>query len=134
MSVSDSNEATSVYEVVGADFFADLVEAFYEGVETDELLRPMYPADLAGAKARLAMFLVQYWGGPTTYSDHRGHPRLRMRHMPFRVDEAARDAWLRHMRAALTVTARRRNTPQIVVETIDDYFVRSADFLRNADA
>lgn len=134
MSVSEPNEATSVYEVVGADFFADLVEEFYEGVETDELLRPMYPADLAGAKARLAMFLVQYWGGPTTYSDHRGHPRLRMRHMPFRVDEAARDAWLRHMRAALTVTARRRNTPQIVVETIDDYFVRSADFLRNADA
>jgi hemoglobin len=132
--VPEPTEATSVYEVVGADFFADLVEAFYEGVETDELLRPMYPADLAGAKARLAMFLVQYWGGPSTYSEHRGHPRLRMRHMPFRVDEAARDAWLRHMRAALVDTARRRETPPIVVETIDDYFVRSADFLRNTDA
>lgn len=123
----------SVHDVVGSDFFADLVEAFYEGVETDELLRPMYPADLAGAKARLAMFLVQYWGGPSTYSEQRGHPRLRMRHMPFTVDEAARDAWLRHMRAALEITAERRGTPPIVVEAVDDYFVRSAEFLRNVE-
>lgn len=122
-----------VHDVVGSDFFADLVEAFYEGVETDELLRPMYPADLAGAKARLAMFLVQYWGGPSTYSEQRGHPRLRMRHMPFTVDEAARDAWLRHMRAALEITAERRGTPPIVVEAVDDYFVRSAEFLRNVE-
>lgn len=118
---------------MGSDFFAELVETFYEGVEGDELLRPMYPADLAGAKARLAMFLVQYWGGPATYSEHRGHPRLRMRHMPFTVDEAARDAWLGHMARALEITAQRRATPAIVVETIADYFVRSADFLRNTE-
>ncbi len=118
---------------MGSDFFAELVETFYEGVEDDELLRPMYPADLAGAKARLAMFLVQYWGGPATYSEHRGHPRLRMRHMPFTVDEAARDAWLGHMGRALEITAQRRATPAIVVETMTDYFVRSADFLRNTE-
>ena len=122
----------SVHDVVGSDFFAELVERFYEGVATDPLLRPMYPEeDLAPAKARLAMFLVQYWGGPTTYSDHRGHPRLRMRHAPFRVDTAARDAWLRHMDTALAVTASARDTPEIVVDTVRDYFVRSADFLRN---
>jgi hemoglobin len=131
--MTEPSEQMSVHDVVGSDFFADLVEAFYEGVETDELLRPMYPADLAGAKARLAMFLVQYWGGPSTYSEQRGHPRLRMRHMPFTVDEAARDAWLRHMRAALEITAERRGTPPIVVEAVDDYFVRSAEFLRNVE-
>lgn len=131
--MSESEQQLSVHDVVGSDFFADLVEAFYEGVETDELLRPMYPADLAGAKARLAMFLVQYWGGPAIYSEQRGHPRLRMRHMPFSVDAAARDAWLRHMRGALRTTAERRATPPVVVDAIDDYFVRSADFLRNTD-
>ncbi|MFT5204100.1 MAG: hemoglobin [Candidatus Aldehydirespiratoraceae bacterium] len=122
-----------VYDVVGSDFFVDLVDAFYEGVETDEVLRPMYPSDLAGAKARLAMFLVQYWGGPTTYSDNRGHPRLRMRHAPFVVNEASRDAWLRHMRAALAETAERRGTPEIVVEAIADYFANTAEFLRNTE-
>lgn len=126
-------EQLSVHDVVGSDFFAELVERFYGGVESDELLRPMYPADLAGAKARLAMFLVQYWGGPATYSEHRGHPRLRMRHAPYRVDSAARDAWLRHMLAALAQTAESRETPAIVVEAVQDYFVRSADFLRNTD-
>ena len=123
----------SVHDLVGSDFFVDVVERFYEGVEHDDLLRPMYPADLSGAKARLAMFLVPYWGGPTTYSDHRGHPRLRMRHMPFRVDHAARDAWLHHMLAALAETAERRGTEAIVVEAVRDYFVRTADFLLNAD-
>lgn len=123
----------SVHDVVGSDFFVDLVEEFYVGVESDDLLRPMYPADLTGAKARLAMFLVQYWGGPTTYSDNRGHPRLRMRHAPFAVDTAARDAWLQHMLAALAATAERRSTPAIVVETVRDYFVGSADFLRNTE-
>ena len=131
--MTEPSEQMRVHDVVGSDFFADLVEAFYEGVETDELLRPMYPADLAGAKARLAMFLVQYWGGPSTYSEQRGHPRLRMRHMPFTFDEAARDAWLRHMRAALEITAERRGSPPIVVEAVDDYFVRSAEFLRNTE-
>ena len=129
--MSDSSREVSVHDVVGSDFFADLVERFYVGVADDELLRSMYPVDLAGAKARLAMFLVQYWGGPTTYSENRGHPRLRMRHMPFKIDEAARDAWLRHMLAALDETAEARETPPIVVDAVREYFVRSADFLRN---
>ena len=76
--------------------------AFYRGVATDPVLRPMYPEeDLGPAEERLRMFLEQYWGGPTTYSDQRGHPRLRMRHAPYRVDPDARDHWLLHMRAAL---------------------------------
>ena len=75
---------------------------FYEGVADDEVLRPLYPeADLGPAEDRLRMFLEQYWGGPTTYSDQRGHPRLRMRHAPFRVDPLARDQWLMHMRTAV---------------------------------
>lgn len=92
-----------MYERVGGTpWFTALVDRFYAGVADDPLLRPMYPeADLAGAKERLTLFLVQYWGGPTTYSDQRGHPRLRMRHAPFPVDQAAREAWLTHMTAAV---------------------------------
>ena len=119
----------TVHDVVGSDFFVELVDRFYAGVESDELLRPMYPEDLGGARARLAAFLVQYWGGPTTYSEQRGHPRLRMRHLPYRVDDAARNAWLEHMLAALDSM----DAPDPVPELIRDYFVRSADFLRNAD-
>jgi hemoglobin len=86
----------------GHDFFDLLIGRFYAGVAEDPVLRPMYPeADLGPAAERLRMFLEQYWGGPTTYSELRGHPRLRMRHAPFPVDAAAHDAWLRHMRAAL---------------------------------
>ena len=131
--MSEQDPPPSVHDVVGSDFFAEVVERFYEGVAEDPVLRPMYPADLAGAKARLAMFLVQYWGGPATYSEHRGHPRLRVRHMPYRVDTAARDAWLGHMRVALAATAERRGTPSVVIDEVDAYFERSADFLRNTD-
>jgi hemoglobin len=89
-------------EVGGRATFEGIVRRFYEGVRTDELLWPMYPEhDLEGAIQRLTMFLEQYWGGPGTYSEQRGHPRLRIRHQPFRVTPAARDAWLRHMRAAV---------------------------------
>lgn len=89
-------------EVGGAETFTLLVERFYAGVATDELLRPMYPEeDLGPAAERLRMFLEQYWGGPSTYSATRGHPRLRMRHAPFPVGPAARDRWLLHMRAAV---------------------------------
>ena len=88
-------------EVGGRPTFEKLVRAFYEGVKTDEVLLPMYPeADLEGAIQRLTGFLEQYWGGPGTYSQERGHPRLRMRHQPFRVNPDARDRWLLHMRAA----------------------------------
>lgn len=105
-SAADQAPAT-VYEAVGGEaFFVELVDRFYAGVAADARLRPMYPEeDLAGAADRLRGFLVQYWGGPTTYSDERGHPRLRMRHAPFVIDAAARDAWLEHMDAALAAMA-----------------------------
>jgi hemoglobin len=89
-------------EIGGEETFRALVARFYAGVREDPVLRPMYPADdWDGAETRLRMFLEQYWGGPTTYSEQRGHPRLRMRHAPFAVDEKARDAWLSHMREAV---------------------------------
>jgi hemoglobin len=89
-------------EIGGEPTFRALVARFYAGVREDPILRPMYPADdWDGAETRLRMFLEQYWGGPRTYSDNRGHPRLRMRHAPFAVDEKARDAWLSHMRDAV---------------------------------
>lgn len=91
------------YEEVGGErFFADLVSRFYAHVATDQILRPMYPeSDLKGAAVRLQTFLEQYWGGPTTYSENRGHPRLRMRHSAFHIDLAARDAWLSCMKQAI---------------------------------
>jgi len=89
-------------EVGGAPVFYDLVAHFYRGVRTDPVLAPLYPQDdWDGAETRLRTFLEQYWGGPTTYSQERGHPRLRMRHAPFAIGTAERDAWLRHMRAAV---------------------------------
>jgi hemoglobin len=93
----------SFYEEVGGhETFVRLVGAFYRGVAEDPVLRPMYPEeDLGPAKERLRGFLEQYWGGPTTYSQERGHPRLRMRHLPFHVNPDARDRWLTHMRTAV---------------------------------
>ncbi|MBF4576687.1 MULTISPECIES: globin [unclassified Frondihabitans] len=89
-------------KVGGRPTFEKLVRRFYEGVQTDPIIWPMYPADdLEGAIQRLTGFLEQYWGGPTTYSDERGHPRLRMRHNPFTITPAARDRWLVHMRDAV---------------------------------
>jgi hemoglobin len=89
-------------EVGGAPTFARLVARFYAGVRTDPLLAPLYPKDdWDGAETRLRTFLEQYWGGPTTYSERRGHPRLRMRHAPFAIGAAQRDAWLGHMRDAI---------------------------------
>jgi hemoglobin len=87
--------------VGGAPFFVDLVDRFYLGVAGDPLLRPLYPDDLTESAQHLALFLMQYWGGPPTYNEQRGHPRLRMRHAPFVIGPAERDAWLRHMDAAL---------------------------------
>jgi hemoglobin len=96
-------EEASFFDAVGGEpTFRRLVDRFYEGVADDPLLRPMYPEeDLGPAADRLTLFLMQYWGGPNTYSSTRGHPRLRMRHAPFVVDATARDAWLHHMRAAV---------------------------------
>jgi hemoglobin len=89
-------------EVGGSPTFAKLVARFYDGVRRDPVLAPLYPQDdWVGAELRLRTFLEQYWGGPTTYSEHRGHPRLRMRHAPFAVGPVERDAWLAHMRDAV---------------------------------
>ncbi|ACZ30129.1 globin [Xylanimonas cellulosilytica DSM 15894] len=88
--------------VGGHATFVRLVDRFYEGVAGDDVLRAMYPEeDLGPAKERLTLFLEQYWGGPTTYSEQRGHPRLRMRHAPYKVNPDARDRWLAHMRDAV---------------------------------
>jgi hemoglobin len=87
--------------VGGVTFFVDLVDRFYLGVAGDPLLRPLYPDDLAESSRHLALFLSQYWGGPSAYSEERGHPRLRMRHAPFVIGLPERDAWLRHMLSGL---------------------------------
>jgi hemoglobin len=93
----------SVFDAVGgSETFKTLVERFYAAVETDPLLRPLYPEEnLSSATERLTLFLIQYWGGPDTYSARRGHPRLRLRHQPFAIGQAERDAWLKHMTAAV---------------------------------
>ncbi|HEX6970125.1 MAG TPA: globin [Micromonosporaceae bacterium] len=119
----------SFYEAVGGEpTFRKLVSEFYAGVATDPLLRPMYPeADLGPAEDRLRLFLMQYWGGPHTYSAQRGHPRLRMRHAPFRIGPAERDAWLRHMRRALDSL----NLQEDLANQLWDYLERAAHFLVN---
>src|SRR6202000_2015775 len=99
----ESESPVTFYEAVGGEeTFTRLVHRFYEEVAADPVLRPVYPTqDLGPAEEHLRLFLIQYWGGPPTYNELRGHPRLRMRHARFVIDEAARDAWLRHMRTSL---------------------------------
>jgi hemoglobin len=102
MFVQVETNPTSLYERVGGEpFFTALVERFYAGVQEDPVLRPLYPADLGPSIRHLALFLAQYWGGPHTYNAERGHPRLRMRHVRFSIGQSERDAWVRHMRAAV---------------------------------
>jgi len=122
-----SQDSESVYQALGSEPFALLVEAFYRGVEQDPLLRPMYPEDLAEAKEHLFLFLIQLFGGPTTYSDQRGHPRLRRRHFPFSIGEPERDAWLLHMRAAVDEVA----IPEPSRAAMLVYFEQAANFLMN---
>lgn len=119
----------SFYTAVGGhETFVRLVDAFYAGVATDPVLRPMYPEeDLGPARRRLVMFLEQYWGGPTTYQQERGHPRLRMRHAPFPVDPDARDRWLAHMRTAVDSLA----LAPLHEATLWDYLERAAHSLVN---
>ncbi len=102
-SAGDEPVRMTFYEAVGGEeTFTRLVRRFYEGVAEDPGLRPMYPEeDLGPAEERLRLFLMQYWGGPRTYNERRGHPRLRMRHVPFRIGITERDLWLKHMRAAV---------------------------------
>jgi len=125
---SDPSADTFFAAVGGADTFRRLVATFYAGVAEDPVLRALYPeADLRPAAERLTMFLIQYWGGPTTYSQQRGHPRLRMRHAPFAIGGAQRDAWLRHMRAALDALA----LPPVYEQPLWDYLVNAAESMRN---
>jgi hemoglobin len=122
-----------VHDAVGGEaFFVELVDGFYARVATDLLLRPLYPDDLTESRRHMALFLQQYWGGPGTYSEQRGHPRLRQRHAPFVIGEPERDAWLRHMDAALAAVAAERGTPAEVVAEIRTYFASAADFMVNA--
>jgi hemoglobin len=117
------------YEAVGGEpTFRKLVDTFYAGVADDPVLRPLYPdADLGPAADRLRMFLEQYWGGPSTYSEQRGHPRLRMRHAPFTVGPTQRDAWLTHMRQAVDSL----QLEPALHDTLWEYLERAAMFMVN---
>lgn len=118
----------TVYEQIGAEGFERLISAFYQKVANDPVLRPMYPEDnLVPAARRLRMFLEQFFGGPHAYSDERGHPRLRMRHSPFRIDQDARDVWVRHMLAALDEAA----IPEPARSVMQSYFERTATRMIN---
>ena len=117
-----------MYERVGGTaWFETLTARFYAAVADDPVLRPIYPDDLAGAQRRLCGFLVQYWGGPTHYSDERGHPRLRMRHMPFAIGDAERDAWYRHMSNAVKAAELDPADERAMLE----YFANAAAHLTN---
>lgn len=125
------SEPSSLFERAGGTvFFETLVARFYEGVSNDPVLRPVYPeADLAPAQRRLTLFLIQYWGGPTTYDEERGHPRLRMRHALFAIGPQERDRWLLHMRAAIADLA----PPPEIADALGRYIATAAEAMRNRD-
>ena len=125
-----------LFDIVGGQaFFDKVVDAFYDAVEHDPVLLPLYPegSDTVGARRRLALFLSQYWGGPNTYSDERGHPRLRMRHAPYVIGERERDCWLLHMVAAIDTAV--ASLPDEVRDSVRADFVayvtNAAEHLRN---
>lgn len=123
-------EGTTLYDAVGGmPFFEALVDRFYDGVASDPPLLRLYPEpdDLSDARRKLTLFLAQYWGGPSSYSDERGHPRLRMRHAPFPIGAEERDRWLTHMRAAVASL----DPPPQIATALNDYFEMAAEGLRN---
>lgn len=124
-----SDEVSLYQEVGGSGFFIELVNKFYEGVINDEVIISLYPDrnDLEGAKERLSLFLMQYWGGPTTYSEERGHPRLRQRHFPFAIGERERDHWLMHMQGAIDAMP----TSDSVRTRLSEYMSNAAQHLVN---
>ena len=125
---SPAAPATVYLAVGGMPFFEALVGRFYDAVEADPPLRAVYPTgDLGPARRRLTLFLAQYWGGPTTYDEERGHPRLRMRHAPFAIGSPERDRWLSHMRAAVEASGASSEMRAVLI----DYFVPAADAMRN---
>jgi hemoglobin len=121
----------TLYDLAGGmPFFERLVGRFYDGVAADPILRPLYPeAELTGATRRLTLFLAQYWGGPRTYDEERGHPRLRMRHFPFAIGPTERDRWLVHMRAAIGDLG----PPPEVADALERYFENAAEAMRNRE-
>jgi len=121
----------SLYDQVGGTpFFERLVQRFYEGVAEDEVLRPLYPErDLSGARRRLTLFLVQYWGGPTTYLQERGHPRLRSRHFPFPIGSRERDRWLLNMQAAIDAS----DAPEEARARLHQYITVAAEAMVNLE-
>ena len=125
----------SLYDIVGGEFFVRLVDAFYDGVEHDEVLLRLYPegSDTVGARRRLALFLAQYWGGPHDYMEERGHPRLRMRHFDFAIGELERDHWLMHMATAIesVVDEVPGSDREHVTMELAQYMVNAAEHLRN---
>lgn len=127
------SESTMYERAGGQEFFARLVDTFYDRVAGDDLLAPLYPEhpDFTGARHRLTMFLVQYWGGPADYSVERGHPALRMRHLPFAIGPAQRDRWLLHMATAIEVTTANRPDGAELAAELLDYFRPTAEHLRN---
>jgi hemoglobin len=130
MSEETAQSQRTFYDAVGGEeTFTRLVHRFYEEVAADPMLRAVYPAkDLGPAEEHLRLFLIQYWGGPTTYNELRGHPRLRMRHVRFRIGDSERDAWLRHMRTALDEI----NLDPSLDAQLWDYLVTAAHSLVNA--
>jgi hemoglobin len=129
--VAGEGEVSVYAEAGGMPFFERLVDRFYDGVAADPELLALYPEpeDLTGARHRLTLFLAQYWGGPTTYSDERGHPRLRMRHAPFAIGADARDRWLTAMRAAVAELG----PAPAVADRLLRYFEMGAEAMRNTD-
>jgi hemoglobin len=128
------SNATLYERVGGTPFFESLVDRFYEGVRRDPVVGPMYAThpddpELAGPRRRLTLFLVQYWGGPTTYLAERGHPRLRARHFPFPIGPAARDRWLLHMRAAIDASG----AGPAERDELHAYMTLAADAMRNIE-
>ncbi len=118
----------SIYDQIGgAPAIAAIVDAFYEDVATDDILRPMYPEDLAEPRRHLTLFFCQYFGGPRTYEEERGHPRLRMRHVSFVIGEVQRDRWLHHMLGAID----KANVPQPAHDAMVNSISSAADFLVN---
>ena len=129
-----TTEVTPFERMGGEPFFHDLVAAFYEGDAEDSVLRPLYPEeDLGPAERRLRMFLMQYWGGPKLYQEERGHPRLRLRHAPFRVDDEARRRWLLHMRAAYDRINVEYRLDKVTEAELWDYLERAAQFMMNTE-
>ena len=119
---------TTIFEQAGGEApFRRMLDIFYTQVEQDLLLRPLYPADLEPGKRHLLLFIMQYFGGPAHYSAERGHPRLRMRHMPFRIGQPERDAWLTHMLSALE----QADFPESVKPAMQAYFTQAASFMIN---